>query len=196
MSRRPAPLAPGRASRTLAHRLAAKVDRVRQVATRLGVRPYRVFLVWTRWTGEEEGEGERVRVLEHEILPTPLVSDLSSIALSPMSAGALPVGSLRVTEVSALLTADVLKGLRKPSAAGASEPEIGDDEDFFYEVVEDDRSGASVERRKMRLAADPFLDAQNVQWILLLERRGADDDRSGRAALDGAAVIDGELVED
>lgn len=101
---RPRPLNPFEAKRSLANRLAPTADRVRQIATRLGIRPYRCFLVWTRFSGEDRGEGDENLIARVELLPTPKVSELTSQQLLLYGAGTLPTGSLRVEKVSATFT--------------------------------------------------------------------------------------------
>lgn len=196
---RVAPLAPGRAKRTLVSRLAPVADRVRQIATNLGARPLRVFLVWTTSGGYERGAGEEEELLRAEILPTPVVSDLSALALTPFSAGKYPVGTIRVTEVSLdRFTADVLTGARLPGAPlglfkhpVSGEPVPAERVSFFYEVAEDGRGDDPPARRRFRLFGEPHPNAENVEWILFLERTaenrardgtslvGVDDDQAG-----------------
>lgn len=173
------PLTPEEAKGSLAHRLGARVDRVRQFSTKLGLRPLRVFLVWTEWGGAEHGEGtERIEV-RHEILPTPRVVDISNVALKPMSAGLVEEGTLRVDRVTVSLTEDVLTGRRKP---GPGECWVDADPraDFFYEVVEDGRGDNPADRKRFRLAATPERRAGEQDWVLVLERTAGDMERDGR----------------
>jgi hypothetical protein len=173
------PLEPGQASRTLVARLVGTrdrvgvVDRARQVATRLGARPDRVFLVWTRSGGEEPGEGDEVELARLEILPTPKVSDRTAVALNPYSAGRLPAGAVRVTEISAGRHREALLAGRelpdgKPAPKGAS---------FFFEVVDDGRDGNEPERRRFRLAASPTRGPNGRDFEIVLERASADRTR-------------------
>lgn len=193
---RPRPLTPRQARHTLAHRLAPRVDRLRQFATRFGVRPYRCWLVWTQWSGER-GEGEETPVARMEILPTPKVVSLDSVTFRGFSGGMIPVGSMRVTEVSALFTSDQLRGIAIPSSEFAWEndpprptsaqclPARLDDKglpeplDFYWEVQEDGRGDNPAERMKFRLMAQPFRRAGAVSWEVMLERVGPDAKRDG-----------------
>jgi hypothetical protein len=93
------------------------VDKIRQRLTTFGLRVYHVDLVWTRWTGEERGEGEEHELRRVRILPAPLVVDLTSVSLSPVTAGILPVGSVRLEQVTTRLTSDDLRGLTVPGQA-------------------------------------------------------------------------------
>ena len=163
---------------TLVNRFVKLADRLRQLNTKFGLRPYRVFLVWSKWTGEERGEVNEVEALRIEILPTPKVSSLDSVALNPMSAGIVPVGSLRVTEVSGAFTQDVLMGKKLPVLHEETIPEPWE---FFYEVVEDGRGDPEPVRSKFRLMSTPFRNAENVEWNVTLERVSEDRDRKGRS---------------
>lgn len=172
------PLCRDEAIKSLANRLAPRIDRIRQIATNLGTRPYRVFLTWTTWTGTERGEGYEQVVRRTEILPTPLVASLDRLALTQFAAGTLPMGSVQVTEVSATLTEDLLTGRWVPEP---HEDEVPPPKDFFYEVVEDGRGDPEPVRWRFRLMSKPFRDAENVQWKLLLEKEDPDRSRDDRS---------------
>lgn len=171
-------LNPHQAKRTLLARFAPRADRLRQLNTRFGARPYRVFLVWASWTGTERGEGEEVVLRREELLPTPKVSDLSAQQLTAFSGGVLPVGSVRLTEVSATYTFDLLTGRMMPEA---HEDHVPQPTSFHYELVEDGRADPNPLRAKFRLAAQPFLDASKLQWVMVLERASEDAGRDGRS---------------
>lgn len=174
---KPRPLTPAEASRSLANRFAPKVDRLRQFATRFGIRPYRVFLTWTTFSGGEHGAGKETVVHRIEVLPTPVVESLDSISRSAFSAGMFPVGSVRVSKVSATLSDDLLRGRANEVLDGE---QIRADVTFFYEVVEDGRAreGDTV-RRRFRLASDPMRKAASLEWVFVLERMSEDMGRDG-----------------
>ena len=176
---KPRPLTPAEAKGSLANRFSGLVDRTRQLATKFGLRSKRVFLVWTRWTGSERGEGVEQEQARVEILPTPLVSDLTSVALNPYAAGKLPVGSIRVSEISLSFTFDQLAGTKMPGREGAGA--IPSNVDFFYEVVEDGRGDPEPVRQRFRRLGGPTREEDNVSWSLLLERSSEDRDRRGRS---------------
>lgn len=178
---KPRPLSPREAKRTLGARLSRVADRVRQIATNLGARPYRCFLVWTRWTGEERGEGAAVEVARTEILPTPMVESLDAVTRGPFASGAYPVGSVRLREVSLSFAATLLEGKQLPD--GSRVDTIPNPWDFWWELVEDGRHEVDPEPMKFRLLAPPVNDAENVQWILALERV---EQFGGRSPVPGA----------
>lgn len=169
------PLTPAQAKATIAQRLAPVADNVRQIATTLGARPYRVFLVWTKWTGEERGEGVEQEARRIEILPTPRIQNLDSVSYSLMHAGTLPVGSIRVDLISgATFSADILSGNYVPVA---HEDFIPEPFEFFYEVVEDGRGDDPATRSRFRLLSFPFRRATKVDWTVTLERVSLDRNR-------------------
>jgi hypothetical protein len=177
---RPRPLRHGEAGRTLAHRLATRVDRLRQFSTRFGLRSVRAFLVWTKYTGEERGEGREVEVHRVEMLPTPKVSDLSSITLNPYSAGVFPVGTVRLDLISAAFTREQLMGRELP-ASEQPNTAIAEPYDFFYELVDDDRTTQNPLRAKFRPLSAPARREGNVCWSIMLERVSEDRTTQGQS---------------
>lgn len=191
------PLRSGEAKRTLVARLGRVVDSARQHNTRFGLRPYRVFMIWTKWSGEERGQGMEKVLCECEILPTPRVVSLDKLSFTPFHAGVLPVGSLTVDEISpGRYTNDVLRGNipvdgrealigpRPPGLSSTQLDHIPEPYDFFYEVVQDERNGCAPVRERFQLLSMPFLDAENFTWRLMLERTTEDRNRDGSFAHD------------
>jgi hypothetical protein len=196
----PRPLDPSQAKATLANRLGRRVDRLRQFSTRFGLRPYRVTLCWTRWTGSERGQGREVEIPggRIEILPTPKVKALDSVNLALMAAGMLPVGSVRVTQISVNYTQDQLVGLAIPDEVFTerNEPprlksskelpprpsnvDLPQPFDFHWEVREDGRGDDPPPRWRFRLASWPQRNPGDAEWAVMLERVSDDDDREGR----------------
>jgi hypothetical protein len=166
---RPRPLQPFQAKRTLANRLTRVANSVRQFATTLGVRPYRVFLVWTTFDGEERGEGTERELARVELLPTPKTAELTALQQAPYSAGVLSTGSLRLDKISAGFTAAQLTGLEVPGQG--QQPDMPKNVDFWYEIREDGRGGDQPVPLRFRLAASPYRAAGKVSWSVLLERQ-------------------------
>jgi len=173
----PRPLTPSEAKRSIANRLGPRVDRLRQLSTKLGLRSRRVFLVWTRFTGEDRGEGDEHVLARVEILPTPKVSDATDIKRMPFAAGILPVGSLRVSLISLQFTFDQLTGKSVPGESARKAP--GPSTDFFYEVVEDGRGDEPPHRERFRVFGFPWRDEGAVSWAVVLERCSEDFGRDG-----------------
>jgi hypothetical protein len=177
VARTPKQLTGEEAKRTLAHRFASRADGLRQLATRFGVRPYNVWLVWGVWSGRERGAGSFKVLREIPIVPNPVVQDLTAISLDPRSAGVLPVGSVRLTRVSATYSAAMLSGMWTGTDPADRLP---DNVEFFYEIQEDGRDGHKGTRMRCRPLAEPFRRAGKVDWSVTLERISEDRDRDGR----------------
>ena len=177
---RPRPLSPDEARRSLANRLGIRIaPRLRQFATKFGIRSKRVFLVWTKFGGAERGDGNEILVSRLELLPTPRVIDLSSILYQPNSAGVLPVGSVRVDKVSVVYTMDQLMGKAVPGQLKGTK--IREPYDFFYEIVEDGRGDEVPMRQRFRLYGVPDRKEEDVCWSILLERTSEDMARNGQS---------------
>jgi hypothetical protein len=165
--------------RTLVQRFVRVADNLRQLNTQFGARPYRTFLVWTKWSGGARGQGDEQVLLELELLPTPKVMSMDGVAFSIFHAGTLPVGSVKLTEVSMAYTNDQLTGHLVPGLGHVDQ--IPSPYDFFYEVREDGRGDNPPQRLKFRLLNFPTMDAENVQWTLMLERVSEDRGRDGQS---------------
>lgn len=184
---KPAPLPPSRVSHTLLARLSAPggvVDRARQRATDIGARPYRVFVVWERFSGEHRGEGQELLIARHELLPTPMV-DFGGLNRQWFLIGVWPTGTARVTEVAPSYTQDELEGRVMPGGHAVPRKD-GERVSFFYEVVQDGRGDDPAARARFRLGNVPSFEADNAQWSLTLERTSGDLGRNGQPVRPGA----------
>lgn len=173
---KPRALSSAQAKRTLAHRFVRLADNLRQLATKFGIRPYRVWLVWTQFTGTEVGMGKEVEKLRIEILPTPDVQSLDRVALSPSGAGVVRVGDVQLKEISGSLTRDQLLGktypARREDGDGPGEPIR-----FFYEIQEDGRGDDPAWRARFIPMSEPNRKADDVQWQIMLSRVDPDGRR-------------------
>lgn len=204
------------ASQTLVARLGPTVNRLRQRLTNFGLRPYEVYLVWTRWTGPERGEGSEVILKRVPILPSPKVEDLTSVSLQFYSGGTLPVGSVRVTEIPPTMAQDTLSGLTvpadpaasfasqaagrgpvDPSKASLAAGEVVDPYEFFWEIVDDGRSneGRLPVRRRFRPLSKPFRRAEQFDWAIVLERVSEDMKPNGQPQTAPATVHEGVICD-
>jgi len=91
---------------TLADKLSPVVDKIRSIPSRLGIRPYKVFLIETSWSGGMVGDGEEQLVFEREILPTPK-ADIK-IGLDYRSSGKKETGDVMLKHISANYSEDDL----------------------------------------------------------------------------------------
>lgn len=183
---KPRPLRPDETNRTLVGRFErgrdggpGLADKLRQLHTKFGARSRRLFLVWVKWTGDERGEGTEQVVRELEVLPTPKVSELTAISRNPFSAGMLPVGSLRIDEISASFSEETLRGRMVPGQGPVPEPY-----DFFFETREDGRGGEGEPlRQRYRLLAGPARKETNISWSIVLERASGERKRDGSSSI-------------
>lgn len=207
---------PSLGSARLADRLQPTVDRLRQRLTGYGLRPYATYLVWTRWSGDERGEGTEREVARVPLLPNPKVDDLTRLSLSPYSGGTLPVGSVQLSRITTLITRENLMGTMVPGHAyfvscggmvqgRAPGPTIGQAgatlrERMLGELSSDpDRIPEQYEffyelveerpgavRQKFRVFSEPFRKASDFNWVVILERISEDRGRDGRSRYGGA----------
>lgn len=136
-------------SKNLVQRLAPVLDRVRDIPNRLGFRPYRVFLVHTRWTENEEGLGVEALMSEREILPAPDVT--VDVEFRQDGHGRVEVGGIKIVRISYdRFTEDDLM----PSS-------IPEGQQFFYELrVTSDGSP----RYRATPARRPVLHQTGLGW--------------------------------
>ena len=166
----PRPLSPFQAKATLANRLGRIADRVRQFSTSFGLRSYRIFLVWSTFTGEERGEGTEHEIQRIEILPTPRVAELTSLQAASYGAGVLGTGSLRADLISVKLAESTLNGTFIPGR-GQDTGSFPNGIDFWWELRSDGRGLDIPVPIRFRLAASPVLLPGQVGWAVVLEKQ-------------------------
>lgn len=178
------PLEPEEVGRTLAAKLVPVVDRIRQLATRFGIRPYRVFLVHVRWTGPRRGMGEGQEVSRVEILPTPAVSEMNGIVEIAKALGRTEEGGVSITEISGKYSEDDLRGLT-PDLLDPQQPRtLLPNVEFFWEVAENRPNRPDPVRRRFQLASAPSLSRDVVQWRVQLTKQDYDRSRSAHVRRD------------
>jgi hypothetical protein len=158
---------------TLGQQLIPVADDLRDLQTQFGLRPYRVRIIRTRWTGGRRGIGEEVVSSEMEILPVPLVSDLTSLAEIVSPVGLDEHGGIVLSEVSGRYTDDQLRGLDIDGTPPA------EDEQVMYEVEFPRSDGKPGERRRFHIRSAPHYFADEFQWRVPLERAHEGRDRRG-----------------
>lgn len=160
---------------SLGVRLQPAVDRGRQVNHRLGLRPYRVFLVWQE-RGRNRDWTEKCRL---ELTPVRVLG-LDGVDLELSEAGLQPEGGIKLREVSpSQVTEDDLRGFLGGSKWGADTI----DREFFYELALHDRCvdrtvGGGTKRRRFILGSEPFYDGPNFEFrVGLVDQEIARDRR-------------------
>lgn len=135
--------------------------------------------MWSQWGGSERGEGHERELQRIEMLPTPKVTSLDMVRKSPVSAGVIPIGSVRLDFVSvAQFSEDILVGKWQPVQ---HENHIPGKIEFFYLIVEDGRGDPLPSQKKFRLLSTPHRDAGGVKWLITLERISEDLGRDGKS---------------
>lgn len=185
-------------------------DDLRQLYTDFGLRPYRVFLVWVEWTADENDDGlvqdeealldddevgiGRPRLVhEVEILPTPLVGDLSGVGKRQDPTGLTESGGISVSQITMSFSEDVLMGLLHPFRDAAHPETLRPGLEFFWEVRENRPAGyrllntagceaptdAPAPRRRFHVSGVPMRSAGAFHWTVRLVRADGERGRHG-----------------
>lgn len=171
------PLTPWEQS--LASRLVPVVDRISQLRTRFGLRPYRVFLVHIMWTGGRSGRGDAQVISRREILPTPRVTDMTGTTQIMRSIGLSEEGGILIDQISVKYAEDDLTG-RTPDMADPAQPLTGrPDVEFAYEVQEWRTAVPEPARRYYVPSSVPMLSKGGFQWKVVLTKRDYNPSRQG-----------------
>lgn len=160
-------------SKTLARRFVPLADKLRDLMTKFGLRPYKVRIMRVKWSGGQRGVGAPTIVSEIHILPTPLISDLTSLQEIVHPTGLCEHGSIQLSEVSGTFTDDDLMGRDKDGAPP------GADDEVFYEIEFPRPDGLASTRRRFYMTSPPHYHAGRLQWIIRLEKSHEDRDRDG-----------------
>lgn len=165
---------------TLAGRLVAVADKVRNLKTRFGIRPYRVFMVHAYWTGSKRGAGEPVIASRRELLPVPRVRDFNSVRRNLRATGLVEEGDLVIDEISAKYAEDDLTG-RTPDNIDPEIPRTSlKTVEFWFEVEENRPTSPNPPiRRFSPPVATPHLSRDGLQWIIILTKQANDRGRRG-----------------
>jgi len=158
---------------TLAKRLQRPADRLRDLNTKFGLRNYIVTVFRTRWSGNLRGRGQESIIFQEEILPTPLVSDMSSLSEILTPHGLDEFGTIQLSEVSGRYTEDFLMGIDP----NGNEPL--DTDYVFYEIEFPRCDGRPATKRRFELRNAPNFRPSQFQWYLTLEKIDADRTRAG-----------------
>lgn len=166
-------------ARPLAFRLVPIADKLRELKSRLGIRPYRVFLCHGRWSGTREGEGAFATTTRREIKPVPKVIDLAALRQNLRATGRTEEGDVRVEEISAALAEDDLMG-RTPDLQDPVQPRTDrTNVDFWWEIEEQRPSDPQPVVRCFTPASAPTLVRDGFAWRITLAKRDYDPGRAG-----------------
>ena len=150
------------------------VDRVRDVRVGMGLRPYLVRILRTKWVGGDvRGQGTEHVIHTLTLLPVPKLIDIGSLSEIATPVGIDETGVVMVTEISGAYSEEVLLG------RDAEGTPVGPDVNVWYEVEFIRPDGKPGERRRFTIRAAPSYEPEKFQWVVRLERA-----REGRG-LDG-----------
>jgi hypothetical protein len=158
---------------TLLFKAIPLADKLRDLRTRLGERPYRVRILRTRWSQGQRGRGQEMVVWEQMLLPTPLISDLTGVATVVNPVGLDEIGSIMLSQISGEYTEDNLMG----KGTDGSLPDLS--EQVFYEIEFPRLDGKPGERRRFTPHSAPSYKPTKFQWTINLERAHMARDRAG-----------------
>jgi len=176
---------PGQVRGTLASRLVPVVDSIRSLNSKFGIRPYRVFMVHSQWTGGEPGVGYENITSRIEITPTPRIKDMDAVNTIMRETGLTEEGDVEVDQISARFTEDDLTG-RTPDLNDPNLPRTtGAAFDFYWEVVENRGQSPNAVIRRFNPRNVPGLSRDGFQWKITLIKQ--DYDRGRRGEVDRSA---------
>jgi hypothetical protein len=163
---------------TIAAGVQFAVDQAARMNAVLGLRPYRVFMVWQVRDRTSRTWREDLRV---ELMPVQVLG-LDELGLMLGEAGQYKDGTVELLELSPRQVDErALAGYRDGQPWAADD----NDREFFYEVVHRLRcpGDPEPERHRFTLAAPPFHDAEGWQYRVrlkpqLVERAGDGVDQS------------------
>lgn len=159
---------------SLAQKLIPVVDKVRDLNTKLGMRPYRVRIVRTRFAGGRRGVGPETVVFELDVLPTPKVVDLNTLQEMVTAVGVTEIGLVQLQQVSGRYSEDFLVGV-DPSGSP-----VPDSDSVYYEIEWVRPDGKLTDKHRFALATAPYYNASAVQWTITLDAQLEKRRRDGR----------------
>lgn len=158
---------------TPGQQLIGVVDRLRDLRSQFGLRPYLVTIVREQWSGGRRGVGVATVTGVLNILPVPKVMDLTSLSEVSSPGGITEEGNLLVTEISGAYSEDVLMG----NDAEGRPPDP--DANVFWEIAFTRPDGGQSAPRRFAPASAPHYDAEGFGWQVRLERARPDRRRDG-----------------
>lgn len=175
---------------SLAAELVPLADELRDMLTDFGFRPYKVRIVRVRWSGTTRGEGVAVVESSLDLMPTPLVQDLSGVAEIAQAAGLDEVGSVMLSEVSGRYTEEQLLFLDRQGVGPDASVEVFYEVEFPQPAAPPDaaqalgqapsgHAAARSKRRRFFLRGAPQYLPLKLQWVVRLERAHNDRDADG-----------------
>jgi hypothetical protein len=138
-----------------------------KIHSSFGTRPYKVFLVATRWTEGDRGEGYETLLWEREVKPTPLVTGMDGLEAALTATGREEDGDVTLSEISLSLSEAEVSWLTDEEALPKGESR-------FYEIRR-----ANGKRRRYTIASAPEYDTGTFGWKIRLSKQVADRRMNG-----------------
>lgn len=157
---------------SLANNLFRTANRVRNIASRLGMRPYVVRIIRVGWLGPRRYQGQKEILSTFTILPTPKVTLYEALVDDQLPIGRQTTGSVVVTEINPDLTEDQLRGIPEGLSAVPKHHEI------FYEI-EYPHENQGSRKRRFHLDTVPYYSAERLEWSVGLVAASSDRTRAG-----------------
>ncbi len=156
--------------RTLASRLVPTADRIRELYSVFGTRPYLCYLLHIAWPGDR-GVGKPTVLSRTQIKPTPLVVNMDGTTEVLFSTGLTEQGGILVTQISPRYTEDDLMGVRMPEMVDPVLPATNSSRrQFFWEIAENRPSTPTPQRRLYVPSNVPMLSRDGFQWKIALAK--------------------------
>jgi len=176
---------------SLGVRMQPTADRARRIAHRLGMRPYRVAIIW-----QERGSKREWReVYRVELMPVRVVA-MDSVARELGELGNHAEGAMRVTEVSPQQVTEGM--LRGQLPAGVQWGADTHDREMFFEVQRFRRCPEDPEnpRHRFVLGSEVHHDAEGMQFSFVLQAQqvprspeGADRSLNTQRVKPGSKIV-------
>jgi hypothetical protein len=172
------PLRPDEVRASFMSELSPTIDNIRQIATAMGLRPYRVFIVHVLWSGNKVGEGNPLEISRREILPTPRIRDMSATTEVLSAFGRVEEGGIVVDRISAKYSEDDLTG-KTPDLIDPAITRTGKrNGEYFWEVQENRPGFPRTTPRRYVHAAAPTLMRGGSHWRVPLNKQMVDRSRN------------------
>ena len=176
---------------SLGVRMQPTADRARRIAHRLGMRPYRVAIIWQ----ERASKREWREVYRVEIMPVRVVA-MDSVSRELGELGNHAEGAMRVTEVSPQQVTEGM--LRGQLPAGVQWGADTHDREMFFEVQRFRRCPEDPEnpRHRFVLGSEVHHDAEGMQFTFVLQAQqvprspeGADRSLNTQRVKPGSKIV-------
>jgi len=164
---------------TLTRRLVPVADQIRDLSTKVGLRPYQVRRVWTIWSGGRRGVGVETLLREELVEPTPKLGALDALTEQVVPVGVDEQGDLVLDKISGTYTEEDLRGFTVTENGEVLRLEQA--HQFYYEV-EFFTDAVNSYRRRFYISGTPAYYPGRLCWQVRLTRAREDRTRDGEVS--------------